>query len=306
MEQALRRLAERQHGVVSRTQASRLGIDRRGLRRRVAAGTWVLVTPRVFRLTGVRPTFEQRCMAAVLDSGEGSLIARASAATLWQLPGVRAERIDVLRLRGAPGSATQLARTHQTKLLPAHHHDVRVRIPVTSVARTLFDLTTVWSGPRLERALDAALANKIVTAAELHQMLHELTTQGRDGLTIMRHLLEWRGPGYVPPASGIEARFFAILDAAGVPVPTLQVDVGGERWIGRVDFAYLDVGLLIEIDSDLYHTTRLDRLADLDRDLALRAAGFRRVLRIGEAMIWDQPDRVVAVVLAARAEAAAA
>jgi hypothetical protein len=41
---------------------------------------------------------------------------------------------------------------------------------------------------------------------------------------------------------------------------------------------------------------------NLDRDLALRAAGFRRVLRIGEALIWDQPDRVVAVVLAARAE----
>src|SRR3981081_4213263 len=111
MEQALRMLAERQHGLVSRTQASRLGIDRRGMRRRVASGTWVLVTTRVFRLAGVRPTFEQRCMAAVLDSGEGSLIARASAATLWHLPGVRAERIDVLRLRGAHGSATLLART---------------------------------------------------------------------------------------------------------------------------------------------------------------------------------------------------
>src|ERR1700694_2451593 len=98
MEQELRRLAERQHGLVSRTQASRLGIDRRGVRRRVAGGSWVLVTARVFRLAGVRPTFEQRCMAAVLDSGEGSLIARAAAATLWQLPGVRGERLDGLRL----------------------------------------------------------------------------------------------------------------------------------------------------------------------------------------------------------------
>lgn len=86
MQPELRALAERQHGLVSREQASRLGIDRRLVRRRIEAGIWVEVTPRVVRLAGVRPTFEQRCLAAVLDCGLGSVVAYEAAATLWALP----------------------------------------------------------------------------------------------------------------------------------------------------------------------------------------------------------------------------
>jgi very-short-patch-repair endonuclease len=302
MEKELRQLAERQHGLVNRQQAARFGIDGRALRRRVAAQTWIAVTRRVYRLAGFRPTFEQRCLAAVLDYGAGCVVCREAAASLWQLPAVRAEKIDVLCMRRG---STTLARVHQVAGIPVHHQTIRLAIPVTSAARTLFDLAGVWPQVRLERALDAALHSKIVSTGELHRLLGELGASGRGGIATMRRLLADRGPGYVPPASGLEARFAALIDLAGLPAPRRQVAVkaGGRR--RRVDFAYLDVRLFIEIDSDLYHTARLDRLADLDRDLAFRAAGYGRVLRIGEAVIWDEPDRVPGLVVAARAEAAA-
>jgi very-short-patch-repair endonuclease len=101
-------------------------------------------------------------------------------------------------------------------------------------------------------------------------------------------------------------RFFAILDRAGILLPCRQFVIIARGRTFRVDFAYPDVGLLIEIDSRLHHSSRLDRIADLERDEALLEAGYHRVLRIGEAMIWDNPDEVEALVRAARAEAALA
>jgi very-short-patch-repair endonuclease len=303
MERPLRHLAERQHGLVSREQVTRLGIDRRLLRRRIDAGIWVVVTPRVFRLAGVRPTFEQHCLAAVLDCGPGALVARDAAATLWNLPAVRAEHLDLVT---AQHQRTELARVHRTRTLPIEHQAYRLRIPLTSAARTLLDLAPIWATPRLERAIDAALATKVVTSAELHRVLQDCARSGRAGVGTMRRLLASRGPDYTPPESGAEARFFAVLDRAGILLPCRQFVIMAAGGARRVDFAYPDVGLLIEIDSRLFHSARLDRIADLDRDEVLLAAGYHRVLHIGEGLIWDSPDDVEGLVLAARAEAAAA
>jgi very-short-patch-repair endonuclease len=72
----------------------------------------------------------------------------------------------------------------------------------------------------------------------------------------------------------------------------LQFDVGDRvGWIGRVDFAYPEARLLIELDSHRHHSAMLDRQADEARDRRLRAAGWR-VERFG----WDDvtdPDRLI-------------
>ncbi len=50
--------------------------------------------------------------------------------------------------------------------------------------------------------------------------------------------------------------------------------------------------LVIEIDSDLHHTTWTDRAADRRRDQALNSAGYR-VVRVTEQQIWYRPHEVV-------------
>ena len=73
----------------------------------------------------------------------------------------------------------------------------------------------------------------------------------------------------------------------------LQFDVGDdETWIGRVDVAYPPARLLVELDSRLHHSSKLDRDADTDRDRRLRQAGWR-VVRFTWQDLLERPDWVV-------------
>src|SRR5919106_1359622 len=96
--------------------------------------------------------------------------------------------------------------------LPPAHVTVVDGIPCTTVARTLFDLAASekWER-RVERAMDNALAMRLVTVATLDDLVRR--SKGRKGVVRMRKLLETRQAEYVPPASELEARFFELVRA---------------------------------------------------------------------------------------------
>jgi very-short-patch-repair endonuclease len=170
------------------------------------------------------------------------------------------------------------------------------RIPVTSPARTIFDLAGVLHPGRTERAPDNALARRLATVAGLSQVADELARQGRPGSWLMRRLLADRAGAYVPPESNLEARFHAVAKAAGLTL-VRQQDVGGDDWIGRVDFLDPQKRLVVEVDSDLHHSSMLDEAADTARDAALAGAGYT-VIRISEHDLWHRPGEVVRRLLA--------
>ncbi len=82
--------------------------------------------------------------------------------------------------------------------------------------------------------------------------------------------------------------------AAGLEVPERQVDLGAGTWVGRVDFYFRRARLVVEIDSERHHPSKLDAEADAERDAAMGAAGFR-VLRISEAQLGRSFEVVAAV-----------
>lgn len=86
-------------------------------------------------------------------------------------------------------------------------------------------------------------------------------------------------------------------------LPERQVNLGSDAWQARVDFLYRLLRLIIEIDSDRHHSAELDREADVRRDAALRAAGFR-VLRISEEDLCQRPHLVVASIRSRLSQAA--
>jgi hypothetical protein len=297
----LRRLAERQHGVVSRAQVRHLGLGRAGVARRLDGAEWERLSSQVLRLAGSRRSFEQRCMAGALD--RGGVVSGVTAASLWRLPGFVGGPVHVSLLRGTNGSTSSLALQHRPRFLPERHHTVLDGVPVTTVARTLFDLAGSVHPKRAERALDNGLSHRLVDLESLRLVTIELLARGRKGSALMRLLLTDRGAGYIPPASGLEARFLAALIEAGVELPERQVDLGGDTWQARVDFLYRLLRLVIEIDSDRHHSAKSDREADARRDAALRAAGFR-VLRISEEDLCQRPHLVVASIRSALSQAA--
>jgi very-short-patch-repair endonuclease len=78
-----------------------------------------------------------------------------------------------------------------------------------------------------------------------------------------------------------------------------QVDSGGDRWVGRVDFRDEDLPLLVEVQSETYHLALTDARDDEVRLAALRGAGFE-VVEVTDAQVWHRPDEVVDAVCEAR------
>lgn len=109
----------------------------------------------------------------------------------------------------------------------------------------------------------------------------------------MRDLLVVRGEGYSAPTSELEALGRSVLREAGLPEPDVECDLGDGDWIGRVDLAYPDVKLVIELDSRRHHTSFLDRSSDRRRDNRLMAAGWR-VLRFTWWDLVERPNDVTA------------
>lgn len=241
-------------------------------------------------------------MAAVLDHGHGAVVSHWAAAALWRLPGFSFGRADVTRVRARSGRAGHLGRLHQVRLLAEAHVTTRRAIPVTTLPRTLFDLAAKLHQARMERLMDTVLAKAPGLLVVLHLLLEEIGKRGRPGTALMRAILEDRPPGYIPAESGLESRFAWLLAEAGEPALARQVDVGGQDWLGRVDFVDRSVGLVVEVDSTVHHSSRLDRLHDAARDACLLEAGWRRVLRITDDQVWRRPDEAVRLVRHARAE----
>ena len=242
-------------------------------------------------------------MIAVLDAEPGAVVSHRSAAALWRLPGFSVGVVEVSRQRGRSGNAAHGARLHRPTVLGPHHVTNRHGIPVTTLARTLFDLAATVHPARMERLVQNVVSKSPSALPTLHQLLGDLAGSGRSGVAVMRVILDDLPDGCVAVASGLEAQFERILTRAGEAPLERQIEVGGHEWIGRVDFLDRELRIVVEVDSDLHHTSPLDRAHDLRRDEALVAAGWNEVVRVSEDEVWRHPHVAIEKVRDARARA---
>ena len=291
--------AERQHGVIARWQARGVGVSREQLARRAHAGELERLTPVVLRVRGTPVNELQRAMTAVLDAGPGAVLSHETAAALWDLPGFDIRDVHVSRPRTGVRRGSLLPWIHQPSCLPPDHVTVFEAFPVTTPARTVFDLAARVHPKRVERALETAWSKRLLDGARMAAVLDVLAKRGRPGTQVMRELLCSRGRDYVPPASGLEGRFRDILVRDGQRPMERQVDVGGTSWLGRIDFFDRESKLVVQIDSERYHSALIDRAADDAQTVALETAGFE-VRRFTDVQVWYHAAEVVAAVREAR------
>ncbi|MGH9177304.1 MAG: DUF559 domain-containing protein [Acidimicrobiales bacterium] len=300
LDQLMRGLARRQHGLVGRDQLPHESNGRRATRRRIASPDWEEVSDRVLRLVGPPPTKPQLAMAAVLDAGRGAMASHRTAAAVWGLCGFNLRLVEVSRSRDGSARPTELAHVYHPRFLPDHHVTVHDGIPVTTLARTAVDMAATEHPGRVEVTAHAAVRCGM-TWEVLGATAEEMGGRGVRGIGVIRKLIE-DNRGRPALESGLELRFLAILRAAGLPEPRRQVNVGGEDWVGRVDFVDDDARLVLEINSDRYHGGVLERRRDDRRTAALVAAGYR-VLPLSEDLIENSPDEVLRLVVLARRSA---
>jgi very-short-patch-repair endonuclease len=254
----------------------------------------------VFVLGGVPINDVVMSFAAWLECGGRSAVSHDSAAAHWRFPGFRLRPVQVLRLRDGTFPPVSLARVHTTRTLPDTQIVDQRGLLVTTPARTLFDLAPIIHPNRLERLLDRAWSHRLVNWRIMHRTFIELQSRGRPGIAIMRQLLEARPAEYVPPASGLESRFQSLIERDGQRLLERQINVGNDlRWLGRVDFIDRTARVVIEVQSDLHHSSISDIAADAERRTSMTAAGWRFV-EIPEFDVWHRAERVQQSVRAAR------
>ncbi len=269
-------VAARQHGLVTLDQALASGLSRAAIDGRLSSGRWQRVRSRVFVVCGAPRTWEQSVLAAVLAAGPDAVASHTTAAALWEFPNVFRETLEVstARPRRARHRGIRIHRTaHFLRLEHTVHHDV----PVTSPARTLVDLSGWMSVVQLGLATDYARRELQMRLDDLQRCVVGLPPAPGRRPTRVQAVLRARLERHDESESGLEMRVLRAIVGAGLlePVQQYWVHVGGRR--RRIDLAYPDVKLAIEVDGWGTHNSRSSFDGDRARENDLDVAGWDRL-----------------------------
>lgn len=242
-------LAAQQHSVLTRHQALTLGLTDAAMRHRVHSGRWITLPPGTYAIAGSPDTWERLASAIVLTSGTGAAVSHLSAAAMWDLVDARPKIIDVTVPHARHHGRRANRVVHRARSLG--NKDVRriTGIPVTCPARTLVDIAGIVPGRVLEDALDRALLAGLVSLNSLQRYIDVRCLAKRPGVGRLRFFIDDRKRGV--PESALERRFLHLIRAAKLPEPTRQYRSAGRR----LDFAYVDARIAIELDGFAQHRT---------------------------------------------------
>lgn len=300
----LHAVAARQQGLVTRADLDRLEVTPRQRRTLLGGHALEPVGRRTFRVGGAPVTPSSTLLAACLDTG--GVATEASAGWLHRLGRLSAPRRPVvLVLRPGGDHRSPLAEVRTTTWLPRHDVVEVDGIPCLSVARTLFSLAAadVDGGVLLRDLVDEAVRDRKATDAWLWWVLEHLRCRGRGGVAVLERILVERAGGAVTE-SWLERELLALLSRSGVPLPECQTRVRHKgAFVGRVDFIYPELHIVIEVSGHRTHSTRAQRASDARRRNGLQAAGLQ-VLEFTFDDVVTDPDYVVASIVEARARAA--
>lgn len=235
-----------------------------------------MVRPRVYAVTGAPPTWLQAVAAVGLRIQPDAWLSHQTAACLWAIPGAEDDVIHVVtgldrrvRLEGVRG--------HRSGALFTADLTIRHRVPVTTPARALVDLSATLAYGQLARAVDDALRRRIMTLDAFRRCASRLAEAPGRRMNVVHEMLTDRVPGYDSGDSDLETRVLRLLVVNGFrpPVQQHRVRVGG-RTI-RIDLAYPALRLAIELDGWEFHRTRTAFDEDRARANLLATQGWTLV-----------------------------
>jgi very-short-patch-repair endonuclease len=237
------------------------------------SGRWVPLRPGVYAVVGSVSSRMQQVAATALSLHPGAWLSHGTAGWLWGFPGLEEGRIEVLT--GLERRVTlDGVRNHRSRCLFSADLTERGRLPITSPERTLVDISGRMGPSELARALDDGMRRRVVRLERMRRCADRLACAPGRRLAIVQELLAERLPGYDPGDSDLETRVLRLILNSGFPVPIQQyrVRLGGRTF--RLDLAYPDVRLAVELDGWEYHRSRTAFDNDRSRANALVAAGW--------------------------------
>lgn len=296
MSDALRAAAPilaRQQSLITLAQAATVGVNREQCRQLVLRDVWERADRGLYAPTGVAWTWRRRLMAALLLAPDGALASHRCTAALLDVGGIADPAPEITIPRGQRFRRPGVIVHESTDLALADRRTID-GIPSTGPRRLAVDLGAVVSEARFRHTLRELRFAHGVSSLDLLRTYLRHKRSGRNGGGALRDWLDRYYGVEGVPESGLEQLALDALVDAGLPTPVLQlwVDAGDRRY--RLDIAYPQLMLAIEVDGS-QHADREHREADAARDAALEALGWT-VLRVRVASLATDLARAVAVV----------
>jgi very-short-patch-repair endonuclease len=282
-------IAGLQRGRVSRRQLLAVGMTKATIETMLRHGRLYRLHRGVYAVGHLAPIELGRETAALLAMAGDAVLSHGTAAAIWNLrpPGPEIEVTVVGSVaRKRPGIGV-----HRTTRLHPSERRLHKDLPLTSPARTLLDLAPHVTARELERALDEGLTRRIVRLSQLSDVLSR--ANGHAGAAMLRALVQDRRPTTVT-RSPTEEIMLKLIRQAKLPPPEMNVRMHGYE----ADFFWREQGVVVEVDSYTYHTSRSAFERDRRKDAVFRSAGLD-VLRFSRYQIKAEPYFVIAQVMQA-------
>jgi len=285
------RIAERQHGVVSRDQLREAGLTEAGIRNGIVAGRLYPLFRSTFAVGHPRSDRRSRLIAATLACGEGTVISHGTAAALSGLWERWPAEVEVI----APVESGRKIRGIRRRFVPPPPPEQvtwKAGIACTTPSRTIIDVAGIAAPKVLAGTVEQAAVLEVLNVPEIDAMLLESRRRGTKALN--RVLEPWRR--YSPRVrlrSRMEAKMLPLLTHHNLPIPECNVKLRIGRETFEVDFLWRKQRVVVETDGGRFHRNPAAQARDGHRNRALARAGYR-VPRIGWEELRDEPDRVIA------------
>ncbi len=218
-----------------------------------------------------------------------AVVSHDSAAELHKLPKLRR------------GIATVMVHSRTTHVFPdvtvrrchdlLDEHVVEVSgLPVTSIPRTIVDLSPFLTARHLTAVLASAVADQRTRVDDVQTVVGHVARRGKPGIRKIRWILEDRESG---PRDGtpLERAGASVLRNGGIPEPRFEFPIPWDP-DRRFDVAFPNRRLAIEWDSRRWHELAEAFARDRERDRQALLHGWR-VVRFTWVDVKHHPDEVV-------------
>ena len=276
-EVTLAAIAADQHGQFTHRQARACGFTVDEIRGRVERGVWTRPYLSTLRIAGAPVTWKGDLLAACWAGGTRAVASHRSAAALWGFAGGRTDLVELTCPRWRRARHHGL-HAHESKKLDSRDVTIIDAIPVTSPELTLLHLGAGHGPMIVDMAYQKALKLGFVTWDSCDALIARYSRQGRNGVAVLRQVINLRDPSLLPTASEMETFLLHLLRSHGFPEPVTQHPIrlpDGTR--AYLDLAFPDFRLDIEYQSFLHHSTELERARDNRRRNLLRMVDWEQI-----------------------------
>lgn len=256
-------LAERQRGVVSRSQLLSCGVSGSVISRWVRDGRLHRLYPGVYAVGHASVPYKGRLVAALFAMGPGAGLGDATALHWWELIAEAPSEIHICVPSRRRPVGSDIRVHHPRELTIVRHR----RLALTPVSDALVSFAAHASLREVRKAL---------AQADFHdrfepEVIGQATKRGRPGSRRLNQALQVHLPQLAFAASELEVEFLFLCEKFGLPFPRVNAWIGSKK----VDAFWPELGLVVELDSRSAHGSAARSLADHQRDVELRRLGYR-------------------------------